>query len=78
MAKTRIMVRQTAERVVVEEWFVCYADPETGEIVEFDLFCPRGTFFTEFRRYMTATGLDSQDFDIESDTWARHLLREHR
>jgi hypothetical protein len=79
MPRTSFMVGPKGKRVVVEEWTVTFPDPETGERIEFDLRCARGTFFNELPRLLVSLGYDPDDFQVEGQgkTWHREHICDH-
>lgn len=79
MPRTSFMVGRKGTRVAVEEWIVTFHDPETGQQMEFDLRCARGTFFDELPRLLITLGYDPDQFQVEAQdqTWHREHVRDH-
>jgi hypothetical protein len=62
------------------DYIVVFTDPDSKELMEFDLTCPRGTFFTAVRIQLRALGYDPDKFRIEDQerTWLREPVSEYR
>ncbi len=71
---------RTQQRVVIEEWSVAFHDPETGELMEFSVFCARGTFFDELPTVLISLGYNPESFTIDGQdrNWWRKPRSEHR
>jgi len=71
---------RTVQRPAVEEWSVEFRDPETGELMQFALYCRRGTFFDKLPKMLISLGYSPEQFSVdgEGQDWWRRVRREHR
>lgn len=73
-------VTEGVRQPVREVWSVLVEDPETREVLEFEIDCRRNRFVGALRKYLLADGFDADTIEeiIDGGHFARDFEEEYR